>query len=225
LGFFILFYLLDNIFYELIFDFGQRLFTNSIIPITFFNIMHTLIIKAHPSSKGFTHIIANKYQQTRIDAGHTCDVLDLYKEPRQDYLVYEDKHEERVDQIALREVMQARITKADELVFIHPMWWGIMPAILKNWLDVNFSSGFSHKYENHKPVPLLKGKTARVFITSDAPAVIYSLVGFPYKTIWSLITFRFVGIKTTSVELFGDMRNRSDDKINKILAKVASLAK
>ncbi len=187
--------------------------------------MKTLIITAHPSSKGFTHIIANKYQQARIEAGHTCEVIDLYKEPRQDYLVYEDKHDERVDQIALREAMQARITKADELVFVHPMWWGVMPAIMKNWLDVNFSSGFSHRYENHKPVPMLTDKTARVFLTSDGPAFIYSLLGYPYKTIWSLITFRFVGIKTTSVELFGDMKKRPDDKIKKILDKVESLAK
>jgi NAD(P)H dehydrogenase (quinone) len=186
--------------------------------------MHTLIIKAHPSSKGFTHIIANKYQEARIKAGHTCEVIDLYKEPRQDYLVYENKHEERVDQIALRDVMQARITKADELVFVHPMWWGVMPAILKNWLDVNLSSGFSHRYENHKPVPMLTGKTGRVFITSDAPAFIYSIVGFHYKTVWSLITFRFVGIKTTSIDLFGDMRKRPADKIEKILNKVESLA-
>jgi NAD(P)H dehydrogenase (quinone) len=187
--------------------------------------MHTLIIKAHPSSKGFTHIIANKYQQSRIDAGHTCEVMDLYKEPRQDYLVYEDKHEERVDQIALREVMQARINKADELVFIHPMWWGVMPAILKNWLDVNFTSGFSHKYENHKAIGLLKGKTARIFITSDAPSFVYSILGFHYKTVWSLITLRFVGIKTSSIKLFGDMRKRDDDKINKILNTVSELAK
>ena len=187
--------------------------------------MHTLIITAHPSSKGFTHIMANTYQKSRIEAGHTCEIMDLYKEPRQDFLVYEDKHDERVDQVALRQMMQGRITKADELVFIHPMWWGVMPAIMKNWIDVNFCTGFSHKYVDHKPVPLLTGKTARVFLTSDAPAFIYTAIGVPFRSIWSLITFRFVGIKTKSVTLFGDMRKRPEDKVKKILDKISAFAK
>jgi NAD(P)H dehydrogenase (quinone) len=187
--------------------------------------MYTLIIKAHPSSKGFTHIIADTYSKARIEAGHTCEIIDLYKETRQDYLVFEDHHDQRVDQVELRTQMQERITKADELVFIHPMWWGIMPAIMKNWIDVNFTPGFSHKYENHKPIPLLKGKTARVFLTSDAPAYLYLLIGLPYKSIWSIITFGFVGIKTSSITLFGDMRDRSENKISKILKKVELLAK
>jgi NAD(P)H dehydrogenase (quinone) len=187
--------------------------------------MHTLIITAHPSSKGFTHTIANTVLKAKLELGQTAEILDLYKAPRQDFLVFEDKHEERVDQMALRDQMQKKIKEADLLVFVHPMWWGTTPAILKNFLDVNLSSGFSHSYEEGKPVPLLTDKKARVYLTSDAPAFIYTLIGLPYKSIWNLITFRFVGIKCLSVDLIGDMRHKTPKIEEKFLNKVREQAK
>lgn len=182
--------------------------------------MHTLIITAHPASKSFTKTIAETFEKQKLDIGQTVEILDLYKAPRQDFLVFEDKHETRVDQIALRQQMQAKVNEADLLVFIHPMWWGTTPAILKNWLDVNLSTGFSHKYDNGKPVPLLISKKARVYLTSDAPGFIYSLIGVPYKSIWNLITFRFIGIKCLSIRLLGDMRNKDITRYDKFLNQV-----
>jgi NAD(P)H dehydrogenase (quinone) len=186
------------------------------------NMSNVLIITAHPSSKGFTHYIARSYQESCLKNNHQVEILDLYKAPRQDFLVFEDHHETRADQIELREAMQAKVSKADHLVFVHPMWWGNTPAILKNWLDVNLSSGFSHKVEGGKVVKLLTGKTASVYVTSDAPAFIYKLVLSPYKTIWNLITFRFVGIKAIKTRLLGNMRGQTEATRQAFLVKVAS---
>lgn len=55
---------------------------------------------------------------------------------------------------------------ADELVFVFPIWWGDAPAILKNFIDCNFHSGFAFRYENGRPIGLLKGKSARIIATS-----------------------------------------------------------
>jgi NAD(P)H dehydrogenase (quinone) len=181
-----------------------------------------LIITAHPSSKGFTHAIANAYHESCLKDNHEVEILDLYKAPRQDFLVFEDKHETRADQIALRDNMQVKITNADHMVFVHPMWWGTTPAILKNWIDVNFSTGFSHKYDNGKPVKLLGGKTASVYMTCDAPAIIYKLVLSPYKTIWSIIVFGYVGIKTSKIRLFGNMKGQGAEARTKFLEQVTN---
>jgi NAD(P)H dehydrogenase (quinone) len=43
--------------------------------------------------------------------------------------------------------MQEKILWADEIVLVFPIWWGDMPAIMKNWMDCNFMSGFAFKYE------------------------------------------------------------------------------
>lgn len=46
-----------------------------------------------------------------------------------------------------REALQAKIQAADEMVFIFPIWWVNMPAILKNFFDTVFTSGFAYRYK------------------------------------------------------------------------------
>ncbi len=41
--------------------------------------MHTLIITAHPSSKGFTHIIAASFAKGLESNTNTFEILDLYQ--------------------------------------------------------------------------------------------------------------------------------------------------
>lgn len=121
--------------------------------------MHKLIITAHPSTKGFTHTLANNLRELSIARGDTVEILDLYKtELKQDFLHFEDirtyQEEAKNDPTTL--VLQKKIQEADELVFIFPVWWGDMPAIMKNFWDSNFLTGFAFKYENGKSVGLLR---------------------------------------------------------------------
>lgn len=117
--------------------------------------MKKLIITAHPSSQGFTHTIANTLQSLSEAKGDTIEILDLYKtELAQDFLRFEDRQNLEQDETTRK--IQSKIAWADELVFIFPIWWGDAPAILKNFIDCNFHTGFAYKYENGKPVGLLK---------------------------------------------------------------------
>jgi NAD(P)H dehydrogenase (quinone) len=179
--------------------------------------MNILIITAHPSPTGFTHRIASAYQERDVGLGHTVEILDLYKSPRQDYFTFEPKS---TSELEIQKAYQDKISCADELVFIHPMWWGSMPAIMKNWLDVNFAGGFSHTFKNGHPVALLKGKRAKVFITSDGKEILYWILLKPYAIIWTFVTLGFVGIKVDCVKLFGNKRNRTEVENLEFLEKV-----
>jgi NAD(P)H dehydrogenase (quinone) len=184
--------------------------------------MNTLIITAHPSPAGFTHQIATAYQEKSVELGRNVEILDLYKSPRQDFFSFEP-----LDPAALeiQKMYQEKVRWADEVVFVHPMWWGLMPAIMKNWIDVNFTGGFSHTYKDGRSVGLLKGKKAKVFMTSDAPSIIYALLGKPYSTIWNLIILRFVGIKVDCVKLFGNKRKQTEAQNLAFLDKVKATVK
>lgn len=93
--------------------------------------MHSLIITAHPSSKGFTHAIAQKYKEIKEKNGHTVEILDLYKtELKMGYLTFEEKADMKKPD-ATRDALQAKIKTADEIVFVFPIWHVNMPAILK----------------------------------------------------------------------------------------------
>lgn len=188
--------------------------------------MKTLIITAHPSSKGFTHKISEEYRKGLEAKGHEVEVINLYKtDLNQDFLRFEDVR--NFSQDKSREIIQKKIVDSNELVFIHPMWWMSMPAIMKNFIDNNLTSGFAYKYEKDKifPVGLLKGKTARVFITCDGPRLLYILLANPYKKIWKYGILMFCGVRVRSVTLFDKMRKRSDEHKNKWLASVYNIAK
>ena len=106
--------------------------------------MHTLIVTAHPSSKGFTHSIANSFAKGLEASNNTFEILDLYKtELQQSFLSFENIRELPLDENKI--MIQSKITLADELIFVHPIWWGGMPAILKNFIDLNITPGFGYK--------------------------------------------------------------------------------
>lgn len=113
--------------------------------------MRKLIITAHPSSQGFTHTIASSLFELSTAKGHTVEILDLYAtDLKQDFFSYENKKDPRLDSVTLS--LQTKIAWADELVFVFPIWWSDMPAIMKNFWDCNFTAGFAFKYaENGMP--------------------------------------------------------------------------
>jgi NAD(P)H dehydrogenase (quinone) len=113
--------------------------------------MKKLIITAHPSTQGFTHQIADRLRTLSEKNGDTVEILDLYTtDLKQDYLRYEDKRSPRNDPTT--QALQEKILWADELIFVSPMWWGDVPAIMKNFIDCNFGSGFAFQYVDGKPI-------------------------------------------------------------------------
>jgi putative NADPH-quinone reductase len=108
--------------------------------------MKKLIIVAHPNPNGFAHHIAKTFAESSIKKGHEVETINLYDaEWKQDYLMLD--HTNKPSEDPKKEKIQSRITRADELVFTFPLRRFDCPAILKNFLDVNFSSGFAYKYK------------------------------------------------------------------------------
>ena len=150
-------------------------------------------------------------------------MIDLYRtEHQQPFFHFEDANSP-VSSPAI-EYFQESIGKADELVFIFPYWWGGMPAIMKNFIDWNFSKGFAFEYVNSRPRGLLVGKEVKVITTTGAPELIYRFTGANRrlkKTIEQQIA-RFCGMKMTAFKSFGGVDTRSK-KIQSILDAVAHM--
>ena len=192
--------------------------------------MKTLIVTAHPSSKGFTHQIADAYKKGRETKGQKLgqpmevEILDLYKtDIKQDFLRFEATSD-MAKPDAAREAMQAKIAAADNIVFVHPMWWVSPPAILKNFIDVNFAAHFAFRYINGKPVGLLKGKTTAVFITCDGPRWLYWLIAMPFRTIWIYGILQYCGLKVKTFKLFDRKMFRTEEEKTSFLVKVQKIA-
>jgi NAD(P)H dehydrogenase (quinone) len=164
--------------------------------------MKTLIITAHPSTQGKTHLIANAYKKNAEGKGAVVEILNLYTTEYQlPFYSFENLRETPPHPSV--KPLQDKITAADEIVFVHPIWWGNMPAISKNFIDHVFSSRFAFRYDQHgHSHGLLVGKTARVFLTSGAPRPLayfaYELPFSPLKFIWNIFIFKTCGLKVKS---------------------------
>jgi len=185
--------------------------------------MKKLIIIAQPSSKWFTHKIAETYKNTSELYWDDVELLDLYKkENYQPYLEFEDMKVLWED--PNREKFQEKIKWADELVFIFPIWWGNMPAILKNFIDTNFWAGFAYKFQKWHAIPikLLEWKTAKIYTTCDWTAIIYNNMLCPMyleQYLKSYILWIF-WIEVTEYELISKMRKRTEEEKKDFLKKI-----
>ncbi len=101
---------------------------------------------------------------------YSVTLLDRYKEAFNPVLTFnEDKR--RCDLVYEEETEKYRklVKEADSFIFIYPIWWWGMPAILKGFIDRVFVAGFAYRYEGVMPKGLLTGKTAWVINTLDSP--------------------------------------------------------
>ncbi len=191
--------------------------------------MKQLIITAHPSSKWFTHKIAKTFKKASEANKNEVEIINLYhKKYAQDFLVFEELADLGAEN-KTRDKIQKKMSEADEYIFVFPIWWGSMPAIMKNFFDTNFSSGFAFKYQSGGKVDkLLEGKTAKIFATCDAPGFIYKLFPFAMrlKGYMSMYILGFCGIKITDFHLFDTMSKSRKDKTmrEEMLKKIENIA-
>ncbi len=72
-----------------------------------------------------------------------------------------------------------RLAKADHLVFIFPIWWDLMPAMTKGFVDRVLFPGivYDHHPRGFGLVPLLKNlKSVTMITTMNKPRLMYSLL-------------------------------------------------
>jgi NAD(P)H dehydrogenase (quinone) len=189
--------------------------------------MNILIVKAHPSSKGFTHGIAQTYQETKEQKGDLVKVIDLYDDKKENnYLSFEEIAKDFPNTVYIKKQKEL-VTWADEIIFVFPMWNSAEPAILKNWYDVVFSARFAFRYVKGKmaPLPMLEGKKAKIFVTADGPSWFYTLIANPLKRIWTTTRLHLCGVKVDTFIIFDNMRVRDVSSREQLLRKVVKLAK
>ncbi len=135
--------------------------------------MKTLIIYAHPDTGGHCKAILDDVVSLLKKRSAEFEVIDLYKAGF-DPILHEDEHytagNKKISP-AVKE-LQAKISDSERLIFIFPIWWSGMPAILKGFFDRVFIPFFAFKYVNGLPVGLLNGRKAAVFTTGGGASIL-----------------------------------------------------
>ena len=114
--------------------------------------MHVYVIFAHPSHRSFSRSVLDAFTRGLKQAGHTHEVADLYQmgfESEMDEAQYLREVSGNPDLPVPPDIEaeQAKINRADGLVFIYPVWWSDCPAKLKGWFDRVLSCGYAYLYD------------------------------------------------------------------------------
>jgi putative NADPH-quinone reductase len=185
-----------------------------------------LIILGHPNNESFGGALAASYKDGAAAAGAEVREIflgDLEFDPIL-HLGYREIQELEPDLVAAQE----SIKWADHIVWVYPIWWGTMPALMKGFLDRTFLPGFAFKYRENSALwdKYLKGKTGRMIVTLDAPVwydwLIYGAGG---RRTMRKAVLQFCGIKPVGVTTFGGVRASDNVKRKKWLAKANDLGK
>ncbi|MEP3279313.1 MAG: NAD(P)H-dependent oxidoreductase [Stappiaceae bacterium] len=130
--------------------------------------MRVLVIFAHPVESSFQAALHLKVVETLIRAGHKVDDLDLYAEDFDPLLSSEERsnyHNLEADRSAVRPYID-RLTAAEALVLIYPVWNYGFPAILKGFFDRVFLPGVSFEMQDGKVSPSLQNISKLVAVTT-----------------------------------------------------------
>jgi putative NADPH-quinone reductase len=183
-----------------------------------------LIINGHPDNESFGFALAEAYKKGAVQSGGEVKIVNIRElkfNPNLEF-GYRKRTELEPDLLDAQE----KIKWADHLVWIYPVWWGSVPAIMKGFLDRVLLPGFAFEKKENSPWwdKYLKGKTARIICTMDQPPLYYSLVnGKPTHVMMKKSVLGFVGVKPVRITSIGPIRLSKDTFREKWLRKIEIL--
>lgn len=163
-----------------------------------------LLLNANPKAESLSRLLADQYQ---IEAREHFDVrrFDL---PEMDF---QPSLESGYDAIQPLEPclqdFQEQLKRVDHIVIISPIWWGGLPAKFKGLIDRAILPGSAFRFEADHPAPvqLLRGKTARIILTMDAPQEMLREQAQPVLAQLDRFTLQFCGVTPAETTLFGSV--------------------
>ena len=127
--------------------------------------MKNLIVVGHPNKKSFCYDGIFKTVKNELELeNEDIEIIDLYR----------DSFTRPRDQIIKK--YQNLVSWCERIYFISPVWWFRLTPRMEIFFDEVFTQGFAYKFVNITklyayPVPFLKDKKVRTYITHGSPAL------------------------------------------------------
>lgn len=185
-----------------------------------------VVLMAHPDTESFNAALANAYVKGAVAAGaevRQIIVADLQFNPNLQH-GFRKRTELEPDLLKAWET----ILWADHQVWVHPVWWGGLPALTKGFIDRLFLPGMAFKYRENSVWwdKLLAGKTAHIITTLDQPRWYYWLAfGAPSVNQLKKSILGFCGVNVQRTTYIGPIRKSTDEFRNACLQKVEKSGK
>ena len=178
------------------------------------------VFVGHPRSESLSHGMAGAYARGAASEGAEIRwqaLSDMDFDPD----LTEGYHSRKTLEPCLEE-WRENIQWCTHTCWAYPVWWGGMPAKMKGVIDRAFLPGFAMEYHENDPWwdRLLKGRSADLLLTSDAPAFFDQLAyGRPAKNQAVRAVMKFSGIKPVRTLQVGTVKGAKEAKIKDWLRK------
>ncbi|MGR8827572.1 NAD(P)H-dependent oxidoreductase [Leuconostoc citreum] len=188
--------------------------------------MKILVISAYPNRVGFNYAIKRKVLNNINNEKNEVTEIDLYEQGFDPVLRF-DENNRRRDLVNEPYTASYRnlVKSADFFIFIYPIWWGGMPAIMKGFIDRVFVKGFAYKYNGISPVGLLGGKKAWIITTNDTPFLYAKIFYQDYGKVLKNQVLKMCGIKTIKHSQLYFVRHSTEKKRLDFLSTLSLFAK
>lgn len=185
-----------------------------------------LIINGHPDKMSLNAAFAEAYIKGARESGASIQYINIGELNFNPNLAmgYRKRTELEPDLIEVWE----KILKADHMVWIHPLWWGSFPALMKGFIDRLFLPGFAFDYNENSIWwdRKLKGKSATILTTMDQPVWYYRLYNKqPGIVQLKKAILQYCGVNPVRVVAFGNVKRSRENEREKWLQKVYKLGK
>ena len=185
--------------------------------------MNVLIIYAHPHCQSFSEAILKKVQ-AGLSKVHTVTLLDLYAEQFDPVLRFDKCNKtQTLSKSAEIEKYRTLVAQADHMIFIFPIWWSGMPAMLKGFIDRIFAKGFAYSYKKVGLEGHLQGKSAWIIATHNTPSLAMPFVQ-DYGKVLKKQILKPCGIAPVRLTRLANTEKITDEKRERFLEEIRHIA-
>lgn len=188
--------------------------------------MRIAIVFNHPYEGSFGNAILNAVTKGLNGANHGVDLMHLDNDgfnpamSRADLKAFVEHKPVDPQVIDYNE----RLKKADHLIFIFPIWWDLMPAMTKGFVDRVLAPGvvYDHHPRGFGLIPLLKNlKGVTIITTMNKPKIMYSLlIGNLIRKAMLRSVFKTMGYKNLKWMSYNRVKSVSQEKRVKWLTDI-----
>lgn len=167
-------------------------------------LLNVLVVYAHHEPTSFTSAMKNVVYEALNAKGHKVAISDLYGQGftpvaqkwdfatssgRHFNYMLEQRHAANLQMSFSPDIVGEldKLKAADFIIFVTPLWWMSVPAILKGWFDRILAMGVAWDggkfYENG----LMRGKQAMMVVAAGHPAEYYQPSGLHRATVTQML--------------------------------------
>jgi len=188
--------------------------------------MKVVIVFNHPYEGSFGNAILNAVTKGLKIANHEVDLMHLDNDGFNPVMSKADLKafvEHKPVDLQVTDYNE-RLEKADHLIFIFPIWWDLMPAMTKGFVDRVLTPGvvYDHHPRGFGLIPLLKNlKGVTIITTMNKPKIMYSLlIGNLIKKAMIKSVFKTMGYKNLKWISYNMVKSVSQQKRVKWLTDI-----